>query len=532
MKRVQYIFILVSFLFINQAVTKGDTLKPVERVIGNLHISIDPRMELLTAVQLISTTSWINRNNSYSQEVIRYFKSFSLEEVVAQTDYLVKNYTFGADAPPIFMLHLSQVPKLERQVDFSERLLERGGGTENLEKYRKAIKKFAEISNFAAFWNSRIPLYNQILDMTIAEMDGIDVVKNLEDYYNETQNSYNIILSPSFSGGYGPRIPANNGKQDVYACITTFYEKDGIPYMTMKDLREFVWHEWGHSFVNHLTDKYWDRVNASSKLFEPIAKKMAGSYPYWHTSVNEHIIRAIQIRLLELHADSQQAQKALNYELENRFIYIEPLIEKLKEFEKQRDEKHITFSEFYPELLNIFDSLLKIEYWKQIDMNFKGHISSVLRESQRAFIYPTQDSDTESLKKIQDYVAKLFNMSQLRNGLLLADTTALKTDLSEYSITAYGTIESNLFLKHHASIFPFKIENQTIYADKEYTDTNLRLLFCMPNPNNSEMGMLVCTAISNNVFQNSVQFSADVDYILLLDSENVLSKGVYNKDSK
>ena len=510
-----------------------ENMNPIVRSVGSLHISIDPRMELLTTVQLLSNASWINKNNSYSQEVINHFKSFSSEEVVAQTDYLEQNYSFGGDAPPEFMLYLSQVPELEQQMDFLERLLERGGGVENLEQYRKAIKHFAEVSNFEDFWNNKIPLYNKILDLTVAEMSGIDLVKILEDYYNETQESYNIILSPSFSGGYGPKIPSKNGKYDIYACLTTWYEKYGIPYMAMEDLQNYVWHEWGHSFVNHLTNKYLDKVNASSKLLEPIAKKQAGqAYPYWYQSVNEHIIRAIHVRLLELHSDSQKAKTMLDNELGLRFIYIEPLIEKLKDFEKQRDENGITFSEFYPKLINLFDSLLQIEYWKQIDMNFKGPISKVMREPQRAFIFPTQDSDTESLKIIQEYVAKVFNMSQLRNGLLLADTTALKTDLADYGISAYGTIESNLFLKQYAHLFPFKIENETIYADKEYTNPNIRLFSCLPNPFNSEVGMLVCTAISNLAFQNPVSISSDVDYILLLDSETVLGKGFYKKNGK
>jgi hypothetical protein len=533
MKKIFCLFSLIAVTFCVQVSAQKENMKPIERYVGNLKISIDPRMELLTAVQLISNAFYIDRNKPYSQEVITYFKSFSSEEIVAQTDSLEQNHTFGADAPPEFMLYLSQVPQLEQQKAFSERLLERGGGAENLEQYRKAIKHFAEVSNFEDFWNSRIPLYNQILDLTVAEMGGIDLVKVLENYYNETQESYNVILSPSFSGGYGPKIPAKNGKYDIYACLTTWYEKDGIPYMAMEDLRDYVWHEWSHSFVNHLTEKYRDRVNASSKLLEPIAKKQAGqAYPFWYGSVNEHIIRAVHVRLLELYSDSQKTKTMLNNELDKRFIYIEPLIEKLKDFEKQRDEKGITFTEYYPELINLFDSLLKIEYWKQIDMNFKGPITKALGETLQAFIYPTQDSDTASLISIQNYITRIFNMSQLRNGLLLADTTALKTDLSDYGIRAYGTIESNLFLKQYAHLFPFKIENETIYADKEYTDPNIRLLSCFPNPYNSETGMFVCTAISNKVFQNSVSFSGDVDYILLIDSETILNKGVYKKEGK
>jgi hypothetical protein len=411
--------------------------------------------------------------------------------------------------------------------------MERGGGAENLEQYRKALKQFAEVSRFEDFWNSKIAFYNQILDLTIAELGNTDLVKVLEDYYNETQASYNIILSPVFSGGYGPRIPDENGKLDIYACIAMWFEKDSIPYMDRENLQNYIWHEWGHSFVNPLTEKYKDSVMVSEKLIEPIAKKQAGrAYPYWNMSVNEHIIRAIHIRLLELHSDSQKAKKMLENELSMRFIYVVPLIEKLKDFEKQRDEKGTTFSEFYPELLNLFDSLLKIEYWKQVDMNFKGPIYEALKDNQQVFIYPAKDLDTVALKTIQDYAAKIFNMMQLRNGLLLADTVALKTDLSDYCIRVYGTIESNLFLKRHADILPFKIENGTIYADKEYTDPNLRLIYCVPNPHNPEMGMTVFTAISNNAYQNSMRINMDADYLLLLDSENILCKGFFKKDGK
>ena len=88
------------------------------------------------------------------------------------------------------------------------------------------------------------------------------------------------------------------------------------------------------------------------------------------------------------------------------------------------------------------------------------------------------------------------------------------------------------FLKQYAHLLPFKIENETIYADKEYTDPNLRLMFCVPNPQNSETGMIVFTAISNSAYQNSVRISMDTDYLLFLDSENILSKGFFKKDGK
>jgi hypothetical protein len=152
-----------------------------------------------------------------------------------------------------------------------------------------------------------------------------------------------------------------------------------------------------------------------------------------------------------------------------------------------------------------------------------------------SIIYPTQDSDTEDLRIAQDYVTQFFSVFPPGMATLLADTVALNTDLSECGIFALGTIESNLFLKQYASTFPFKIENQTIYADKEYTDMEIKFMSCVPNPQNQELGMLICTALSNKAIQDIINLSilsGGGDYILFLDDETVISRGVYNKENE
>ena len=171
------------------------------------------------------------------------------------------------------------------------------------------------------------------------------------------------------------------------------------------------------------------------------------------------------------------------------------------------------------------------------DADFKGPINGAfinngVWEEKISVIYPTQDLDTESLKIVQNQALLVFEtFLKSRGGVLLADTVALKTDLSEYGIMAYGTIESNLFLKQYAATFPFKIENQTIYADKEYTDKDIKFISCVPNPHNKAKGMSIYTALSNKNIQdiNNVSHGGE-DYILFLNRETVISKGFYKKD--
>ena len=542
MKKSNSFLSLILFLCLNQCLVYGTNIQPIERSVGNLHISIDPRIELLASIHSLSSNrDLVNRDLSYSKDIINYFKAFSSHESVKLTESLRQEYGFSYDAPVGFMAYLSQPAELEQQIPYSDYLLGRSGKGDNLEKYRKSIKHFSEISNFEAFWNSKISFYNQILDMTIANMEGKDLVKVLENYYNETQESYNIIITPAFMGGKGATISGIDGKDNIYAFVSTTNMKDNIPYLDLNSLYYYVWHEFGHSYVNPLTEKHANRVNSTNKLFDPIKDEMSKQhYPNWSTCVNEHIIRAVQIRLLELNLGVQQSNALLNNEIRNRFIYIEPLIEKLKDFENRRDKNHLTFSEFYPELLNVLDSLQKVEYWKQVNPNnFVGPISSVFMvggvwEKKLAIIYPTDDLDTEALKIVQNYVSLIFDrFFNPRGGILLADTTALKTDLSEYGILVYGTIESNLFLKRYASTFPFKIENQTIYADKEYTDKNVKFITCVPNPLNNKKGMAIYTALSNEAIQdiNSVNHGQE-DYILFLNRETVINRGFYKKEDK
>ena len=541
MKKSFSFLILILFGCFNQVLVSGQTIQPIERTIGKLRISIDPRMEILTTIQLLSSYPRVNRNSPYSKDVLNYFESFSSHEVVSMTDSLSQKHLFVSDAPVTFMLHLSQLPELEQQIVYTDNLMERGGGSDNLEQYRKLVKQFAETSNVETFWNSKIKFYNQILDLTIAEVNERDVIKVLEDYHLDTKESYDIIIMPSFNGGVGPQITDDDGRNMIYACFAPTNMKDDIPYLDEGSLLFMVWHEFGHSFVNPIVDKYSDKI-ASAGLYEPIKSYMLRQgYTNWEICVYELVVRAIHIRLYELHLGSQQSKALLESELKQRFIYIEPLVEKLKDYETQRDKNKVAFSDFYPELLTVLDSLQSIEFWTQFNLNFDGPIHGPILDEKVAIIYPTHDLDTEALKIAQSEASQLFDfITKFKEGIVLfADTAALKTDLSEHAIMAYGTIESNLFLKHYAVTFPFKIENQTIYADKEYTDTDLKFITCVLSPLNTQKGMSIHTALSNKALQgiNDAFIEGDfpflsTDYVLYKNREAVISKGFYKKNEK
>ena len=509
--------------------TWAQTIQPAQQTIGNLNISVDPRIELLSTIQILSNYQVINRESDYSKEIQAYFNKFSTLDAVTFTDQLTN---FAYDAPAGFILYFSQPPDLKQLLPYSDYLVKRAGGKENLDHYRKSIEQFAKKSDFEKFWNSKLDFYNNMLELTAEEAKDADPVKIIEDYFNEKRNSYNIIIAPLFNGhNYGTRLPAVNNKFDIYSCITPFRSKDGIPYISKESVISTVCHEFSHSFVNPETEKYADRIESFSQLLEPIKNEMARiAYSNWSICVNEHIIRAIGVRIEEIYKNQAKSQALMNQEKSKRFIYIEPLVEKLKEYEKQRDTKHITFSEFVPRLLDVFDSISKTDYSKLSEPGFLGPIKYVRNKQKAAWIYPTNDKDTASLKIAVDHVTEMYNRFEKDGGTLIPDTVALNMDLSDYGLMVYGTIESNLFLSKYKDSFPFKIKDNVIIADKEYNKKDTKLISCLPNPQNPRKGMSVYTALDNKYINdiNNV-YHGPQDYVVFLSRKNVLSEGYYYK---
>ncbi len=525
MKQLIFLLIVVSRL----CPAEAQSLKPVTQTTGTMTIAVDPRMELLCAIQSVAGYPFINRQTDYNKELMQFFGRDSSSAAAVLTSSLAKKYSFAHDAPIDLILRLSDVPGLKQKFPFTPRMIERAGNEQNLREYCFAMKQFADDSHFSDFWNLQIPLYEKMVKYTVDDLAGYDPVKIINSYYYESKKSYTVILSPSLIGGYGMRVTDRQGKMDIYGCLNTDKTKDGIPYYSKDGLSNFLYHEFSHSFVNPLTDKYPEIVNSTSALFGPIREEMSGySYGNWIICINEHIVRAVHIRILYSIGEGQIAEHLLDMEKSRRFVYIEPLLNKLKKFERERDSSNMTFTRFYPELMAVFDSLSRADNRELIDPLFKGPIQNVLNKQKAAIIYPTGGSDTTGLKSVFEYTSSIQKMKG-KATVLYPDTAALKADLSDMWIMAYGTIESNLFLKKYSGLFPFRITNDTIFTDRMFTGRNLRLITCLPNPQNNHRGMLINTAIRNHSLRG-VMIPLKADFLVFEKVENLLQYGDYQKE--
>ncbi|UCD76462.1 MAG: DUF4932 domain-containing protein [Phycisphaerales bacterium] len=327
-------------------------------------VEVDPRIELLAAVQCLSDydewTGLLTRKEfSYKNQMKEHFEPYKDHPVVKLFGEMA-HAGFAFDAPVAAILHHGPPPELAQTVECDDELARRAGGRERLEKFFEELRDFAVQSSFVEFYEAHQPFYDAVNKAALSKLEGVDI-SVLEEYYGVKQHSYHIIPAPLFhSGGFGPRIRHDDGRFDVHAVCGPRAAEDDLPvFGTPESFRHLVWHEFGHSFVNPVVDEFGEEVDERARLMAPIQEAMARqAYPDWRTCVYEHVNRAVTCRIAGLVQGEEAAAKAFQYEKSRSFIYVEPLAERLKQYEQQR-EKYPTFSDFFPEVLAVFDEALE-----------------------------------------------------------------------------------------------------------------------------------------------------------------------------
>lgn len=511
---------------IDAAALETTDLTAVSAQRGSLTISVDPRIELLSAVQLTSDYKRLGSLSfPYRDAMKSYFDPFKSHEAVKHFTWLT-SFGFSYDAPPQFMMHLTEPPSLMQTILYDSQLKRRGMGAFNLDRFAKLLGDFYQTSDFQGFYDSNRALYEQIVKAASAGMGTEDPVRDLEDYYGIAQKSYSLILAPLFHpGGYGIRTDAGDGTFNTYAVIGPYKTENQVPIYDWNEIRGLVWHEFSHSFINPLTEKYSNEIRRYSSLYLPVKDIMSSqAYTNWETCVNEHLVRAVTTRLAYLSLGKTEGDKALRYEKGNGFIYMDELCKKLEEYEKQSDT-YKTLEDFYPEILKTFEELSKQapeELQKQ--NKYDGPINSIFtRNNPVVLIVPTNEEDEAVEEEIVKYAGKIKDRF-FKNGKILDDKTALNEDLSANTVIVYGTIQGNLWLSKYKDYLPVKMEADRIIADTAYEGSGYKFICGYKNPQNENNPILIYTAqaASDILNINSIMHGPN-DYVIAKGNEIIKS---------
>lgn len=220
-----------------------------------------------------------------------------------------------------------------------------------------AIRDFVTATDFNGFFRDHHDLY----ETTVTRMHAM-LAKNLElDWFNaffgtEPGAEFKLVVGPlNGPANYGPRIRHEGGTDELYAIIGAWRaDADGLPHFDTS-MVETVVHEFTHSYVNHVVEKYRGPLKEPcSKLYGRVADAMQRmAYGNWKTMIDESLVRASVIRYTASHGSAQEVEQLIKSEQANKFLWMGGLVKLLATYETQR-ETYPTFESFMPEVVRFF----------------------------------------------------------------------------------------------------------------------------------------------------------------------------------
>jgi len=504
-----------------------------------LSITVDSRIELLAVVQHF--TSWaqkghIKSKTAYKDDIDHYFGRFKDHPVVACFENLI-NSNFAYDAPVQFMLYHNDPPALVQKVRYSDYVIKRAGGEEILREFADELRDFARQADFIRFYQAHKPLYDTLIAEVDSLFEGKNYVQALEDFYGESRNSYNLVLSPLFSGNYGILIK-NEAGDDLYAVIgPCSLQGKRITFACLNYLETITLHEWSHPFINPLVNQNYELFKKSIALFEPIKRMMQRqAYPNWRVTLYEHLVRAcgeVHLRA-KLHGDFKK-KEALKYHEGKGFWYISYIDSLLDVYETNRGQ-YPTFSQFVPVIANRL-SQTSVEDLPERITTFRGPLDAIFSRTDCIhLIYPTA-IDEESINKVKkdlENFARFLSSARIE-PVLTSDKEALEIDWQDKVGFIFGNPRSNLFLGRLKIGIPLRFRDNAIeFGGKRYEGRGILLISCMPNPFNRKLPFTLCIAnrpedllgAGSRIRGPSEWY---VDYIIFRGDEK-LDAGLYHKE--
>jgi hypothetical protein len=321
-------------------------------------IVIDPRVELLSAVNLLSGQEWCTEvrhdTSEYERELLRALAPYRNHQIV-EVFRTWRNFGFLCDMVPAFSLHYSQPPELSLIVPFGADRVTRGILARDGEAFLSSLRKFSQDCGWQNMFAMQRGLYDMLIAAVRDSLGGGIPVEPVDEYFGIGANTYSIVLMPLAPNECGVvRLPASNNTSDIYSLIGYSAIQDRFPvFGPWPHLRSLILRQFYHAHVDSMAAQYRQRVEQFQLLYDRIAIGMEKQgYRSWETALNEHVVRAVAIRLASRFEGIEVANQMLEADRADGFAYIEPMLWKLAEYERERD-RYPTFADFYPKFLDV-----------------------------------------------------------------------------------------------------------------------------------------------------------------------------------
>lgn len=327
-----------------------------------LTAKVDERVELLSIIFRLAGNREYRMSplDNYTRDIDSYFAPFQNHAAVLLARKLATQNHVGFDAVMAMAVHLSPPPSLRPTVPFSDEVPDKRWGRSNGLEFAHLLHRFYVDTHFERFATAHRAMYDLAEERFAAILQSVDLSWFARFYGESPINRFYVILGMNNGGGnYGIKVGFPDGQQEAFAimgCWTT--DQTGNPdYRANADYLPTVIHEFNHSFVNPLIERYWTQFRSANNVFGPVATLMRSqAYGDAESMVNESIVRAAVILYSATQSNAHTVKLSIRREEANGFVWMPDLYHLLEQYQSHRD-RYRRLQDFMPAIIRFYDSL-------------------------------------------------------------------------------------------------------------------------------------------------------------------------------
>lgn len=327
-----------------------------------IKVQVNPCLELINSILLTSRYNELTKpyigyglmtdtKNEYTHSIKSFFGNYKNHKIYEVIENMIPNgFTFSR---PVEIALSLDSKNFSSRFPLSPLCIEYSGGILKINELLALLKDFAQESNYFSFYERNLYFYDTYIEKANKTVQSNPFVSILENEFGKQQNSYNYVISALMKGNFGIYFQNSvTQKADIFSVFSSddFSLSPAI-----------LLHEYSHSFINPLTEKYHDIVQKHQGTYDILAQyklpNYQSGYEGWEECVNEHLVRAMAIHILRKCQYPELADQLLNNDLYCGYRYIPQILERYKYYDSNRN-LYADFECYYPILLNVFSDYI------------------------------------------------------------------------------------------------------------------------------------------------------------------------------
>ncbi|MFQ5669171.1 MAG: DUF4932 domain-containing protein [Acidobacteriota bacterium] len=328
-----------------------------------LRVRVSPKLEL---VMLVSARADHERrlqatldDNPIGRFWSQKTSAFGFEEAPRHLRALMRKGLHG-DRLLLYAMHLSEPPRLEQVVPWSEELLTIARSIQaddpeaELEQFRQDLKEFAEKVRFMEHFREKKAEYEHLEQVVQEKAEAFRPLAANQDFWGiPLSGDFYLIPSPLVTSDLLTHLSVGDETYQFFAfgpARPRFLENEPA-------VHHMLFHELSHPLVDPIVQAGSQQLAPSRALWIAMSRMATASRSVqsWPDAVGEHLLRAYNIRLLR-QEEPVLAELAVTSEELGGFPYTRRFTEILDEYAAHRDDWP-SLGEFFPTLATRLEHL-------------------------------------------------------------------------------------------------------------------------------------------------------------------------------